>query len=130
MAELAEEIDTERARAALDAAEARVAELAGSARTWRRGAGATRNRDAELVEAEAGSPPGSGPPRDGRRHLGGWRLTISPPRTVALTGRRRQPNSMALYSASLCSGWRASMSRTVPDLDRMTSDWVVAPNSS
>ena len=42
----------------------------------------------------------------------------------------RQPNSMALYSASLCSGWRASMSRTVPDLDRMTSDWLVAPNSS
>ena len=44
--------------------------------------------------------------------------------------RAAQPNSMALYSASLCSGCRASMRRTVPDLDRMTSDWLVAPNSS
>ena len=41
-----------------------------------------------------------------------------------------QPNSMALYSDSLWSGCRASMSRTVPDLDRMTRDWVLAPNSS
>ena len=43
---------------------------------------------------------------------------------------RSQPNSMALYSESLCSGWRASMRRTVPDFDRMTRDWVLAPNSS
>ncbi len=52
VAELAEEIDTERARAALDAAEARVAELTGSGG---RGAGAPDDEepDAELIDAEA-----------------------------------------------------------------------------
>ncbi len=52
-------------------------------------------------------------------------------RRSAGSGRAKaQPNSMALYSDSLWSGWRASMSRTVPDFDRMTSDCVLAPNSS
>ncbi|HEV3367355.1 MAG TPA: ATP synthase delta/epsilon chain alpha-helix domain-containing protein [Acidimicrobiales bacterium] len=52
VAELAEEIDTERARAALDAAEARVAELTGSGG---RVAGTPDDEepDAELIDAEA-----------------------------------------------------------------------------
>ncbi|HEY7947973.1 MAG TPA: hypothetical protein VID75_09860 [Acidimicrobiales bacterium] len=52
VAELAEEIDTERARAALDAAEARVAELTGSGG---RGPGTPDDEepDAELLDAEA-----------------------------------------------------------------------------
>ncbi len=49
---------------------------------------------------------------------------------TGVRGPRAQPNSMALYSDSLCSGCRASIRRTVPDLDRMTRDWVLAPNSS
>jgi F-type H+-transporting ATPase subunit epsilon len=49
VAELAEEIDTERARVALEAAEARVAELGASNRT----PGEGDESDPELVEAEA-----------------------------------------------------------------------------
>ena len=49
VAELAEEIDTERARVALEGAESRVAELGGSARS----SGEGDEPDAELVEAEA-----------------------------------------------------------------------------
>jgi len=49
VAELATEIDTERARVALDAAEARVAELAGTGKTLAEG----EEADPELVEAEA-----------------------------------------------------------------------------
>jgi F-type H+-transporting ATPase subunit epsilon len=49
VAELAEEIDPERARAALAAAEARVAELSGAGR----GGGEDDQADPELVEAEA-----------------------------------------------------------------------------
>jgi F-type H+-transporting ATPase subunit epsilon len=49
VAELAEEIDTERARVALEGAEPRVAELGGSARS----SGEGDEPDAELVEAEA-----------------------------------------------------------------------------
>ncbi len=49
VAELAEEIDPDRARTALEAAEARVTELGGSARTPAEGEAA----DPELVEAEA-----------------------------------------------------------------------------
>ena len=50
VAELAEEIDTDRARAALEAAEARIAELGGAAnRTPAEG----EEIDPELVEAEA-----------------------------------------------------------------------------
>ncbi len=67
---------------------------------------------------------GSGPP-GGRRAPGGRPQVAGP-----AADRPAQPNSMALYSASLWSGWRASMRRTVPDLDRMTRDWLVAPNSS
>jgi F-type H+-transporting ATPase subunit epsilon len=57
VAELAEEIDVDRARAALEAAESRVAELGGAG--GRTGAGAatsggeTEEPDAELVEAQA-----------------------------------------------------------------------------
>ncbi len=40
-----------------------------------------------------------------------------------------QPNEMELNSASLASAWLASILRSVPDLERMTSDCVVAPNS-
>ena len=50
VAELAEEIDVERARVALDAAEARVAELGGSPN---RTPGEGEEVDPELVEAEA-----------------------------------------------------------------------------
>ena len=58
VAELAEEIDAERARAALEAAEARVAELTGPADGLgpaRRVGGRSEDEepDAELVEAEA-----------------------------------------------------------------------------
>jgi F-type H+-transporting ATPase subunit epsilon len=56
VAELSEEIDAERARVALEAAEARVGELGGTA-TRSSGAGAAPGEgdepDAELVEAEA-----------------------------------------------------------------------------
>ncbi len=55
VAELAEEIDVDRARVALEAAEARVAELGGAGRST--GAAATPGEgdepDAEVVEAEA-----------------------------------------------------------------------------
>jgi len=60
VAELAEEIDTERAQVAHDAAEARVAELASAGRTSGSGSGtsdagsgAVDEVDAEVVEAEA-----------------------------------------------------------------------------
>ncbi len=57
VAELAEEIDVDRARNALEAAEARVAELGGPAGRTGSGAGTTGGEaeepDAELVEAEA-----------------------------------------------------------------------------
>ena len=36
----------------------------------------------------------------------------------------------AEYSASLSRRWRASTRRTVPDCERITSDWVVAPRLS
>ncbi len=49
VAELAEEIDADRARVALEAAEARVAELGGSGRTPAEG----EEADPELVDAEA-----------------------------------------------------------------------------
>ncbi len=49
VAELAEEIDADRARVALEAAEARVAELGGTGRTPAEG----EEADPELVEAEA-----------------------------------------------------------------------------
>ena len=50
VAELAEEIDTDRARVALDAAEARIAELGGAAN---RAPAEGEDIDPELVEAEA-----------------------------------------------------------------------------
>ena len=56
IAELAEEIDTERAQLAHDAAEARVAELASAGRTSGgsdSGSGSEDEIDAEVVEAEA-----------------------------------------------------------------------------
>jgi F-type H+-transporting ATPase subunit epsilon len=56
IAELADEIDTERAQVAHDAAEARVAELAGAGRTSGAsdsGSGSEDEVDAEVVEAEA-----------------------------------------------------------------------------
>jgi F-type H+-transporting ATPase subunit epsilon len=56
VAELAEEIDTERARAALEAAEARVAELGGSGGRGAGsgpGSGEAVEPDADMVEAEA-----------------------------------------------------------------------------
>ena len=49
VAELAEEIDADRARVALEAAEARVAELAGTGKAPAEG----EEADPELVEAEA-----------------------------------------------------------------------------
>jgi len=49
VAELADEIDPDRARAALDAAEARVAELGGTGKALAEG----EEADPELVEAEA-----------------------------------------------------------------------------
>jgi F-type H+-transporting ATPase subunit epsilon len=49
VAELAEEIDTDRARVALEAAEARVAEIGGTGRAPAEG----EDADPELVEAEA-----------------------------------------------------------------------------
>jgi F-type H+-transporting ATPase subunit epsilon len=55
IAELAEEIDTERARVAREAAEARVSELASAGRTGGAGGGTGEDDevDAEVVEAEA-----------------------------------------------------------------------------
>ena len=40
-----------------------------------------------------------------------------------------QPNSIWLNSRSLSRGWRALTKRTVPERERMTRDWVVAPKS-
>jgi hypothetical protein len=51
-----------------------------------------------------------------------------PPST--LRKKRSYSKSMALKSRSLLIWWRALTWRTVPDLDRMTSDWVVAPRRS
>jgi hypothetical protein len=49
-------------------------------------------------------------------------------------GQRAQPGryrkSTDEYSESFSSAWRASMRRTVPDFERMTSDEVVAPRAS
>jgi F-type H+-transporting ATPase subunit epsilon len=53
VAEPADEIDVERARVAHDAAEARVAELGGSAAAARPAAGEEAEVDPELVEAQA-----------------------------------------------------------------------------
>jgi F-type H+-transporting ATPase subunit epsilon len=53
VAELAAEIDTERAQAALAAAESRLAELTGSGGRGQAGAAEDAEPDAELVEAEA-----------------------------------------------------------------------------
>ncbi len=53
VAELAEEIDTDRARVALEAAEARLAELGVAGRGAGAAAGEGEEPDAELVEAEA-----------------------------------------------------------------------------
>jgi F-type H+-transporting ATPase subunit epsilon len=53
VAELAEEIDPERARVALEAAQARVSELGGTAGRGGGGPGEDDAPDAELVEAEA-----------------------------------------------------------------------------
>jgi hypothetical protein len=55
IAELAEEIDTERARLAREAAEARVAELASAGRTTgaASGSGEDDEVDPEVVDAEA-----------------------------------------------------------------------------
>ncbi len=41
-----------------------------------------------------------------------------------------QPKSMAENPPSLPRLWRAVMRRTVPDFDRITSDWVMAPRRS
>ena len=84
----------------------------------------TRSSRPERTPSGAGSPSvkaagGAGP--EPRRVAG---------RSRPLPTSAGQPNSMALYSESLCSGWRASMSRTVPDFERMTSDWASAPTSS
>ena len=43
---------------------------------------------------------------------------------------RCQLKSTLEKPASLSILWRAFTSRTVPDLDRITSDWVVAPRLS
>ena len=53
VAELAEEIDTDRARVALEAAEARLAELGAAGRGAGAAPGEGEEPDAELVEAEA-----------------------------------------------------------------------------
>jgi len=53
VAELAGEIDTDRARAALEAAEARLAELGAAGRGTGAATGEGEEPDAELVEAEA-----------------------------------------------------------------------------
>ncbi len=53
VAELADEIDVDRARVALEAAEATVAELTGAGRGPAAGAGEGETTDPELVEAEA-----------------------------------------------------------------------------
>jgi F-type H+-transporting ATPase subunit epsilon len=53
VAELVEEIDAERARVALERAEAQVAELVSAGRTTGSGAGEDDVPDAEMVEAEA-----------------------------------------------------------------------------
>ena len=67
VAELAEEIDAARARAALEAAEARVAELTGSGRT---GAGPIRGGGRPRAgRGRSGAAPRRGPP--GRRRDGG-----------------------------------------------------------
>jgi hypothetical protein len=54
-----------------------------------------------------------------------------------LTNSRLNPPELHAYSkrideyrVSFFSWWRASMRRTVPDLDRITSDWVAAPLAS
>ena len=116
IAELAEEIDVPRAEQARDAARGqRVGELA------RRGEGASDlsagcSDDRELAEAERALAPGraAAAPQRGRV---GRRMT------------RSQANETELNSESLASAWLASILRTVPDFERMTSDWVVAPNS-
>ena len=43
---------------------------------------------------------------------------------------RRQPKSMLENSLSFSRRWRALTWRTVPDWERMTNDWVVAPRLS
>jgi hypothetical protein len=53
VAELAEEIDAERARAALEASESRLSELGGTGGRAATGAGEAEEPDAELVEAQA-----------------------------------------------------------------------------
>jgi F-type H+-transporting ATPase subunit epsilon len=53
VAELAEEIDTDRARVALEAAESRLTELGAAGRGAGAGTGEGEEPDAELVEAEA-----------------------------------------------------------------------------
>jgi hypothetical protein len=45
-------------------------------------------------------------------------------------GEVRQVYSTEAYSRSLSRRWRDWMSRTVPDFERITSDWVVAPRAS
>ena len=121
VAELAEDIDVERAQAARTAAEARVAEPPDRAADRRRSSD-DAEPDAELVEAEAALRPGRGAPR--RRS--------TPPRGPApdRDGSLQRCPRWRMYPANLCSGCLATMSRTVPDFDRMTRDWVVAPNSS
>ena len=50
-------------------------------------------------------------------------------RLLSVTGQpsARQPNSIWLYSRSLCRAWRALTKRTVPERERITMDWVVTP---
>ena len=121
VAELASEIDVPRAEQARERAAQRVGELG----SGRGPAPEDVDEDVELAEAEGALARAELRLSRGRRH--------APPSRPSggRTGRRRgaQSNEIELNSASLASAWLASILRSVPDLERMTSDCVVAPNS-
>ena len=118
--ELAGDIDVPRAERAQEAAAQRVAEL----QAGRAGRSATSR--ARAVASIFSRPrrrwpgPSCGCPWPPGRRSG---------RAAAAVPPGRQSNEIELNSASFFSAWLASILRSVPDLERMTSDCVVAPNS-
>ena len=129
VAEMAEEIDVPRAEQAKEAATQLVADL----RAGRAPAGEARTATRIPTRPGRGGE-GVGPGRAARR----WppapsrrsRAAAGPEARSPAGGRRvGQSNWMELNSASLVKAWLASILRSVPDFERMTSDCVVAPNS-
>ncbi len=119
VAELAEEIDVPRAELARETATQRVNELGGG--TGARPRGHRGGRRARRGGACTGA---------GRVAAGGGRAGSAGADAAGPDVRSSaQPNEIELNSASLASAWLASILRSVPDLERITSDCVVAPNS-